>query len=85
MTGDFGAKISPEMSPCHINDNTFAPALTGKRGRNMVNSASNNEAKTARTIAVENRKGGVGKTMTAVSLAAGLARQGKGVLCVDAD
>ena len=38
-----------------------------------------------RTIAVSNLKGGVGKTMTAVSLGAGLARQGKSVLCLDAD
>jgi len=30
-------------------------------------------------------KGGVGKTMTAASLSAGLVRQGKNVLCLDAD
>jgi chromosome partitioning protein len=41
--------------------------------------------KSAKTIAIANRKGGVGKTMTAVSLGAGLARQGKRVLCVDTD
>ena len=38
-----------------------------------------------KTIAVSNMKGGVGKTMTAASLGAGLARQSKCVLCVDAD
>ena len=38
-----------------------------------------------KTIAISNMKGGVGKTMTAASLGAGLAKQGKRVLCLDAD
>jgi chromosome partitioning protein len=38
-----------------------------------------------KTIAVSNLKGGVGKTMTAASLGAGLARQGKRVCLMDAD
>ena len=38
-----------------------------------------------KVLAVTNRKGGTGKTMTSVSLGVSLARQGKKILIIDAD
>jgi chromosome partitioning protein len=38
-----------------------------------------------KTIVITNRKGGCGKSFTTANLGVGLARQGKKVLCIDAD
>lgn len=55
------------------------------RETNGVRAGNPRAAGVPRVIAVSNQKGGVGKTTTAVNIAAALAQAGKGVLLLDLD
>lgn len=95
--GDIASGSSTQRAPISSFLNQQAQGPRAERGVSKVNAApvaneqpsSQSNAKTMdsppRVIAVFNHKGGTGKTTSAVTLAAGLARAGKRTLLVDTD
>lgn len=77
------AFLSGQATNAKANDTTAQEASA--RAADSSHSESGAPAGQPRVIAVFNHKGGTGKTTSAVTLAAGLARAGKRTLLVDTD
>ena len=84
IEGAQGLEHGPVCSEA-CDDQLQAEALEARLGRLPLPADRPGRPDPARVIAVFNHEGRVGKTTTAVVLAAGLARRGRRVLLIDAD